>query len=169
MAKAFFRVRELFLHSLTLIQALDDFRDVQTRLHIEVDKGLVRVIEASGILLFQHIHHLLDHCLRGEDLVGLLRRDIIEDVLDTLFIEIIRQLFLEPKEFLHRVIEYDRVKEIARKLLFFPCLSVLVLTAVTEEPELVKGDACHLKEHRIRDNGIEGCQRNGIIAIGHQE
>lgn len=62
MAKAFFRVRELFLHSLTLIQALDDFRDVQTRLHIEVDKGLVRVIEASWILLFQHIHHLLDHC-----------------------------------------------------------------------------------------------------------
>lgn len=28
MAKAFFRVRELFLHSLTLIQALDDFCDV---------------------------------------------------------------------------------------------------------------------------------------------
>lgn len=142
MAKAFFRVRELFLHSLTLIQALDDFRDVQTRLHIEVDKGLVRVIEASGILLFQHIHHLLDHCLRGEDLVGLLRGDIVEDVLDTLFIKVIRQLFLEPKEFLHRVIEYDRVKEIARKLLFLPCLSVLVFTAVTEEPELVKGDAC---------------------------
>ena len=132
MAKAFFRVRELFLHSLTLIQALDDFR-------------------------------------RGEDLVGLLRGDIVEDVLDTLFIKVIRQLFLEPKEFLHRVIEYDRVKEIARKLLFLPCLSVLVFTAVTEEPELVKGDACHLKEHRIRDNGIEGCQRNGIIAIGHQE
>ena len=39
MAKAFFRVRELFLHSLTLIQALDDFRDVQTRLHIEVVSG----------------------------------------------------------------------------------------------------------------------------------
>ena len=104
----------------------------------------------------------------GEILLSI-NGNIIEDVLDTLFIEIIRQLFLEPKEFLHRVIEYDRVKEIARKLLFLPCLSVLVFTAVTEEPELVKGDACHLKEHRIRDNGIEGCQRNGIIAIGHQE
>ena len=139
MAKAFFRVRELFLHSLTLIQALDDSCDVYAGFHVEVDKGFIRVIEASWILLFQHIHHLLDHCLRGEDLVGLLRRDIIEDVLDTLFIEIIRQLFLEPKEFLHRVIEYNRVKEIARKLLFLPCLSVLVLTAVTKETELVRG------------------------------
>ena len=67
MAKAFFRVRELFLHSLTLIQALDDFRDVQARLHIEVDKGFIRVIETAGILSFKHIHHFLDHCLRGED------------------------------------------------------------------------------------------------------
>ena len=104
----------------------------------------------------------------GEILLSI-NGNIIEDVLDTLFIEIIRQLFLEPKEFLHRVIEYDRVKEIARKLLFLPCLSVLVLTAVTKETELVEGNACHLKEHRIRDNGIEGCQRNGIIAIGHQK
>ena len=139
MAKAFFRVRELFLHSLTLIQALDDFCDVYAGFHIEVDKSLVRIIETAGVLSFKHIHHLLDHCLRGEDLVGLLRRDIIEDVLDTLFIEIIRQLFLESKEFLHRVIEYNRVKEIARKLLFLPCLSVLVLTAVTKETELVRG------------------------------
>lgn len=140
MAKPFFRVRELFLHSLTLIQALDDFRDVQARLHIEVDKGLVRVIETAGVLSFKHIHHLLDHCLRGEDLVGLLRRDIVEDVLDALFVKVIRQFFLEPKEFLHRIIEYHRVKEVPGKFLFLPCLSVLVLTAVTKEPELVKGE-----------------------------
>ena len=99
----------------------------------------MRVIETAWGLSFNHIPPLLEYCLRGEDLVGLLRRDIIEDVLDTLFIEIIRQLFLEPKEFLHRVIEYNRVKEIARKLLFLPCLSVLVLTAVTKETELVRG------------------------------
>ena len=55
MAKAFFRVRELFLHSLTLIQALDDFCDVQTRLHIEVDKSLVRVIETAGVLSFKQM------------------------------------------------------------------------------------------------------------------
>lgn len=85
MAKAFFRVRELFLHSLTLIQALDDSCDVYAGFHIEVDKSLVRVIETAGVLSFKHIHHLLDHCLRGEDLVGLLRRDIIEDVHSILF------------------------------------------------------------------------------------
>ena len=98
MAKAVFRVRELFLHSLTLIQALDDSCDVYAGFHIEVDKSLVRVIETAGVLSFKHIHHLLDHCLRGEDLAGLLRRDIIEDVLDYRFYQVNRDLTLEIKD-----------------------------------------------------------------------
>ena len=74
-------VREGLPHLLAAVKALDDFRDVQAGLHVGVQEGLAGVIEAAGVFLLQQVHHLFHHPLGGEDLVGLLGRDVIENIL----------------------------------------------------------------------------------------
>ena len=68
-------------HLLAAVKALDDFRDVQAGLHVGIQEGLAGVIEATGVFLFQQVHHLFHHPLGGKDLVGFLGRDVIEDIL----------------------------------------------------------------------------------------
>ena len=74
-------VREGLPHLLAAVKALDDFRDVQAGLHVGVQESLAGVIEAAGVFLFQQVYHLFHHPLGGEDLVGLLGRDVIENIL----------------------------------------------------------------------------------------
>ena len=54
-------VREGLPHLLAAVEPLDDLRNVQTRLHVGVEKGLAGVIEAAGVFLLQQIHHLFRH------------------------------------------------------------------------------------------------------------
>ena len=72
-------VREGLPHLLAAIKALDDLRNVQAGLHIGVEEGLAGVIEAAGVFLLQQVHHLFHNPLGGEDLVGFLGRDVVED------------------------------------------------------------------------------------------
>ena len=87
-------IGELLLHFLALIQPLYDLCNIQTGLHIKINKCLVLIIETSRILFFQHIYHTLYDILRGEDLVRLLRRDIVKDIFNALLIKVICQLLL---------------------------------------------------------------------------
>ena len=45
-------VRESLAHLLAAVEPLDDFRNIQTGLHVGVQKGLAGVIEAAGVFLF---------------------------------------------------------------------------------------------------------------------
>ena len=74
-------VRECLFHAVAVEQSLHNLGYIETRLHIQVSKGLARIIETTGILLLQHIDHLLHNTLGREDLIGLLRRDIVENIL----------------------------------------------------------------------------------------
>ena len=121
-ALSILRIRRL--DRLTAIQALDDLGDIQAGFHIEIGKGIGRVIEASGVLLFQLIHHHLYHPAGSKDLVRLLRRDIIEDILFLRIVKIIGQLCPLFQEFLDRVVEHDLIEQVPGKM---PRLSAAIL------------------------------------------
>lgn len=74
-------IRIQFTHPIAVIQSRDDFRDEHAGFHIQVRKRVLRVIETTGILLLEQIDHVLDDLLRRKYLVGLLRRDVVEDIL----------------------------------------------------------------------------------------
>lgn len=97
MAKAFLLVGERFFHFLALEEPLHDLRDIEPGLHVKVNESLVRLVEAAGVLQLQHIHHFLDDVLRRENLVRLLRRNVVEDILHALLVEVIRQLLYGNK------------------------------------------------------------------------
>ena len=60
MVKPFRIIGEEPLHSLAVVQALYDLRDVHSGLHIHVDEGLVRVVVAAGVLLLEPVDHVFD-------------------------------------------------------------------------------------------------------------
>lgn len=91
MPDAFFVVRVRSLDRLAAIESLDDLRDIQPRFHRQIGKGLVGIVETVRILPLQLVHHHLDDAFRRNDLVGLLRRDVVEDVLRLVFVEVVRQ------------------------------------------------------------------------------
>ena len=45
-------IRESLPHLLAAVEPLDDLRNIQTGLHVGVQKGLAGVIEAAGVFLF---------------------------------------------------------------------------------------------------------------------
>ena len=69
-----FIIREPLLHGLTPVQPLDNLRDVQAGLHVEVRERIVRVVKTAGVVFFQLIHHHLDNPFRREYLVCFLGR-----------------------------------------------------------------------------------------------
>ena len=73
--EAFAVVRIRIAHAFVAVEPFDNLSDVQ------VCERVGRIVEADWVLLFEHVHHLHDHATRGEDLVGLLRRHVVEDVL----------------------------------------------------------------------------------------
>ena len=94
MLQAFLIVRELLFHFVTLVQTLYDLCNIQAGFHVQINKCLIRHIKAPRILLLQHIHHFLNHCLRCKYLVGFLRWNIIKYILYALFVKIIGKFFL---------------------------------------------------------------------------
>ena len=106
-------------HASALVKAGDDFGDIHARLHIEVGKCRVRVVKAARIFLFQPVHHILHDFLGREYLIGALRRDIVKNVALVIRLKIVRKLRALFHEFLHRVIEYDLVKQMPEKEILF--------------------------------------------------
>ena len=92
--QTFLIVWELLFHLIALVQTLHNFGNIQTRFYIQINKCLIRHIKTARILLLQHVHHFLDHCLWCKYLIDFLRWNIIKYILYTLFIKIIGNLFL---------------------------------------------------------------------------
>lgn len=113
-------VRERGFHALALIQALHDFGNVQTRFHVQVNEGLVRVVKAAGIFFFQKRYHLCNGCFRRKDLVRALRRNVVEDVLFVRWVKIVCQLAFQPQELFDGIIEYDFIKQLPSKCFASP-------------------------------------------------
>ena len=68
------------------------------------------IIETARVLFFQMIDHLFYHPLGRENLIGLLRRNVVENVFFVGFIKIVRQHPAESHEFPDRIIEYNRIE-----------------------------------------------------------
>lgn len=47
-------------HFFDVIQAFDDFRDIQSRLHIQIDERIVRIIEISLIFVCEQIDYFFN-------------------------------------------------------------------------------------------------------------
>ena len=162
-------VREMLPHLLATVKALDDFRNVQAGLHVGVQEGLAGVIEAAGVFLSQQVHHLFHHPLGGEDLVGFLGRDVIEDILGAALVKIICQLDLQVQEFLHRIVEHHRVEQVACKVLLLSGGLVEVRPAVPQKAELFQRNAGDLLKDLVRDDPVKVRQRHGLVAVRHEE
>ena len=162
-------VRKLLLHLLTLIKTFDDLRDIQTGFHIQIDKGLILIIKASGILLLQNIDHVFHHIFGCEDLVGLLRRDIVKNVFHTLFIKIVGEFLLQCHELHDGIVKDHRIEQLPFEFLFLSGLRINILPAVTQKPELLQRDTCHFHKHLIRDDMVKSSQRDRLIAVCHEE
>lgn len=131
-------IREGLPHLLAAVEPLDDLRNVQAGLHVGVQKGFAGIIEAAGVFLLQQVHHLFHHPLGGEDLVGFLGRDVVEDILGAALVKVIRQLDLQVQEFLHRIVKHHRVEQVACKMLLLSGGLVDVRPAVPQKAELLQ-------------------------------
>lgn len=160
-------IREGLPHLLAAVKALDDFRNVQTGLHVGVQEGLARVIEAAGVFLLQQVYHLFHHPLGSEDLVGFLGRDVIEDILGAALVKVICQPDLQVQELLHRIVKHHRVEQVACKVLLLSGGLVDVRPAVPQKAELLQRDAGDLLKDLVRDDPIKIRQRHGLVAVGH--
>ena len=162
-------VREGLPHLLAAVEALDNFRNVQTGLHVGVEEGLARVIEAAGVFLLQQVHHLLHHPLGGEDLVGFLGRDVVEDILGAALVKVIRQLDLQVQELLHRIVKHHGVEQVTCKMLLLSGGLVDVRSTIPQKAELFQRDAGDLLKDLVRDDLVKIFQRHGLVAVGHEE
>ena len=160
-------VREGLPHLLAAVKALDDFRNVQAGLHVGIQEGLAGFIEAAGVFLFQQVHHLFHHPFGGEDLVGFLGRDVIEDILGAALVKVIRQFDLQVQEFLHRIVKHHRVEQVACKVFLLSGGLVDVRPAVPQKAELFQRDAGDLLKDLVRDDLVKICQCHGLVAVGH--
>ena len=162
-------VREVSTHCLTVVQAFDDFGDVHARFHIQISERVGRIVEAAGILLLEHIDHLHHDFARSEDLIGLLRWHVVEDVLLVGLVKIVGKPSTQVNEFEHGIVEHDRIKQMTVEMFFRAGHTVRHISTVTQKPELVHGDAGHVLEHVVRDNTVERVERGVLISVGHQE
>ena len=92
-------------------------------------------------ILLQQIHHLLHHPFGSENLVGLLWRDVVEDVLFLRLVEIVGQCFSFLTEELYGVIKHHLVEQVTIEMFLFPVLGVVA--SVAKETELFQCDAGH--------------------------
>lgn len=174
----FFPVRIELSHARTVVEPFHDFRDVHAGLHVEVGEGLCIIIKAAGILFFQQVHHVLHHFFRRENLVCLLRRNIVENIFRVFLVEVVGQLLFLVHEFLYRIIENHFIEKVSFKMFlvgFVPdfmafVIFLVIVSAVPEEAELFQSDAGHVFENALWYDLVEVRQGDGIIrAIGHKE
>ena len=154
-------------HGAIVIQAAHNLSDVKARLHVEVGKSFLRVLENMGILLLQQVHHLPDHPFGRENLIGFLRWNVVEDVFTEAFVEIIGQFLPLLPEHRYGVVEHHLVEEVALKMAHHPVL--LIVATVAQEPEILKCDACHLLKDRRRYYLVEVAEPQRAVIVGHDE
>ena len=162
-------VRERSFHAFALVQTLHDFGNVQARFHVQVNKGLVRVIKASGIFFFQKRYHLRHSCFRRKDLVRALWRDVVEDVLLVCRVKIVCQLTFQPQELFDGIIEYNFIKQFSVKVLCLAFSGILVITAIAQKTELLQRDAGDFLKNFIGNDLVEVGKSGILCAIGHQK
>ena len=136
---------------------------------MKVGESLVRVVEAAGLLLLEKVELHLDDCLRGVDLVGLLRRNVIEDVLIGVARYRVADLRLLLEELAACPVEHERVDDTTLQLALLAALRIDPLTAVTQEAEHVFRDSGELLECRVVDIGIHGGEGEPVVAVCHEE
>ena len=116
-------------------QAFHDFRDVKAGFHIQVCKGLVRVVEAAGILLFQLIDHFLYHPFGGEDLIGFLWGNVVEYVFILRLVKVVGKLQLLFPELRDGIIEHDLIKQMSCEVLRLAGFFIDIVSAVAQEAD----------------------------------
>lgn len=57
-------IRDQRLHLLAAVQPLDDLYDAEPGFHVQVDKGLDRIVKAARVVRLQYVHQLLHNPLR---------------------------------------------------------------------------------------------------------
>lgn len=169
MVQPFAVIREEPLHGFAVIEPLYDFRYIQAGLHIHIDEGIIGVIETPWVLPLQHIDHFLYNHFRCKDLVRLLRRNVVEDVLFLGLIKIVRQIPLLLEKFLNGIIEYLLIKQVSLKYLNLFLLRIEIRPAVPQETELLRCNTCHLLKYLVRNDDVEVFQNSIFISISHQE
>lgn len=140
MVQAFSIIREEDLHPLAVVKAFYDFRNIHPALHVHVNEGFVRVIITARVFPFEPVNHIFDCRPGSEDLVRLLGRNVIKDIFLRKLVEIIRKLYFQPHKFLYGIVEYNRVEQVAVKVLRFTGFRIFIVAAIPEEAEVVRRD-----------------------------
>ena len=153
---------------LAVEQTPHNLRDILPRLHIQVGESLRRVVEAAGVLLLQQVDHLPHHPLRREDLVGLLRRNIVEDILLHRRVEVVGEPTPQRHELAHGIVEHHLIEEMTLAVHLLAGL-IDVVAAVAQQVELGLGDARHLEELGVGNVAVEVLQRRLVVAEAHEE
>ena len=99
-------------HFFAVKQAFDDFRDIQSRFHIQVDERVIWIVKTPRIFVFEQIDHFPNDLFRCKDLVVFLRRNIVENI------------------FRVRVVKNDHVEQVPVKVPFFSRFFVDVIAVV---------------------------------------
>ena len=157
------------LDSLRIVEMLRGQHEVVTALRMKVGERLARVIEATGFLLLEQIELHLDDCLRCVNLVGLLRRDVIEDVLLGIARHGVADFRLLLEELSACPIEDERVDDAALQRALLSGLPVNPFASVADEAEHVLRDTGELLECPIVGVGIHGGEGESVIAVCHEE
>lgn len=172
------------LEARTLVEAPYDLGHIHARFHIEVGERRLRIVEAARVLPLEPIHHIPYHALRRENLIRLLRRDVVEDIPFRIRREIVRELPALPHKLLDCIIEHHRIEEMAVEMPFMCLIAdlppafilLVVVAAVAQHAERIERDALttlrvhrDLPEHLRGDERIEILQRRIFVAVRHEE
>ena len=157
------------LDSLRIVEALRCQYEVVAALRMKVDECLVRVVEAARFLLLKQVELHLDDCLRGVDLVSLLRRDVVEDVLLGIARHGVADFRLLLEELAACPIEYERIDNAALQRALLAVLLVDPFASVADEAEHVLRDSGELLERPVVDVGIHGGEGEPVVAVCHEE
>ena len=135
-------------------EAFDNFGKIQPGLHVQIGKGVCRIIENTGIFRFQRVQHQLHHLARGKNLVGFLRRDIVKNIFALILVKIISQRRPLVQKLLCGFIKYRFIKE---------------LIFIAQQAELRQGNARYFGKDGIIKRLVKIRQCRIRRAISHQE
>jgi len=108
-----------FFHFFAVIQAFDDFRDIQSRFHIQVDERMIGIIKTPRIFVFEQIDHFFNDLFRRKDLVVFLRRNVVENIFLVRFIEVVGEFFLQRQKLFDGIVKDDGIEQVPVKMLCF--------------------------------------------------
>lgn len=114
------------LEARTLVEVPYDLRHIHAGLHIEVGERRLRIVETARVLPLEPVHHIPHHALRRENLIRLLRRDIVEDISFRIRGEIVRELPALPHKLPDCIIEHHRIEEMTVEMPFMRLIADLL-------------------------------------------